>query len=72
MAKRDDSTDKRRGSSREDNGERRVIDLNEADENAGVEDTPYNAPEETEARERLAWKGQPSKVDERPRQESKE
>lgn len=39
-----------------DQAERGVIHLNEAGENAGVEDTPSNAPEEQEARERLEQK----------------
>jgi hypothetical protein len=32
--------------------EKRVIGLEEAGENFGVEDTPYNAPEEVEAQKR--------------------
>lgn len=33
--------------------EKRVIGLEEAGENFGVEDTPYNAPEEVDAQKRL-------------------
>jgi hypothetical protein len=33
--------------------EKRVIGLEEAGDNFGVEDTPYNAPEEVEAQKRL-------------------
>ena len=32
--------------------EKRVVGLEEAGENFGVEDTPYNAPEEVEAQKR--------------------
>jgi hypothetical protein len=43
----------------------RVIGLEEAGENAGVEDTPYNAPEEMAARERLRGRS-PKPREDRP------
>lgn len=65
MAKTDEPNGRSSGSNSQPNrADRRVIDLDDAGENAGVEDTPYNAPEETEARRRLARKDEPRTTDE--------
>ena len=48
--KRDSNGESKPDSRRND---RHAVDIDQAGENAGVEDTPYNAPEEDEARERL-------------------